>query len=63
MTDTRSDHRGGRISRAIRYVRTEPGLLRNVIAVAVVIVLGLGIGGTVLSQQRFTPPWEGTRSV
>jgi phospholipid/cholesterol/gamma-HCH transport system substrate-binding protein len=63
MTDTSSDHRGGKISRAIRYVRTEPGLLRNVIAIAVVIVLGLGIGGTVLSQQRFTPPWESQRQV
>lgn len=63
MTDTSSDHRGGKISRAIRYVRTEPGLLRNVIAAAVVIVLGLGIGGTVLSQQRFTPPWTQQRQV
>lgn len=63
MSDTSSDHRGGKLSRAIRYVRTEPGLLRNVIAIAVVIVLGLGIGGTVLSQQRFTPPWQQTSYV
>ena len=63
MSDTSSDHRGGKISRAIRYVRTEPGLLRNVIAVAVVVLLGLGIGGTVLSQQRFTPPWTQTSQV
>lgn len=63
MSDTSSDHRGGKISRAIRYVRTEPGLLRNVIATAVVVVLGLGIGGTILSQQRFTPPWQQERYV
>lgn len=48
----------GRIGRAINTIRTEPGLLRNVIAIAVVVVLGLGIGGTVLANQRFNPPWE-----
>ncbi len=53
----------GRIRRAIHYVRTEPGLLRNVIAVVVVVALGLGIGGTVLANQRFTPPWQGRTQV
>lgn len=48
----------GRIGRAINTIRTEPGLLRNVIAILVVVVLGLGIGGTVLANQRFNPPWE-----
>lgn len=49
---------GGRISRTIQYIRTEPGLLRNVIAIGVVVLLGLIVGGTILSQQRFTPPWQ-----
>ncbi|GAA4826816.1 hypothetical protein GCM10023201_11960 [Actinomycetospora corticicola] len=53
----------GRLRRAAKFVRTEPGLLRNVIAVAVVVVLGLGIGGTVLANQRFTPPWQGQTEV
>ena len=53
----------GRIRRAIHYVRSEPGLLRNVIAVVVVVALGLGIGGTVLANQRFTPPWQGRTQV
>jgi phospholipid/cholesterol/gamma-HCH transport system substrate-binding protein len=53
----------GRIRRAIHFVRTEPGLLRNVIAVVVVVALGLGIGGTVLANQRFTPPWQGRTQV
>lgn len=53
-----SPQKGGRIGRAIRYVRTEPGLLRNVVAITVVVILGLGIGGLVLSQQRFDPPWQ-----
>jgi phospholipid/cholesterol/gamma-HCH transport system substrate-binding protein len=53
----------GRIGRAIHSIRTEPGLLRNVIAVVVVVALGLGIGGTVLANQRFTPPWEGRKNV
>lgn len=53
----------GRIRRAAHFIRTEPGLLRNVIAVIVVVALGLGIGGTVLANQRFTPPWQGRTEV
>lgn len=53
----------GRIGRAIHYIRSEPGLLRNVIAVTVVVILGLGIGGTVLANQRFNPPWESRKNV
>lgn len=53
----------GRIRRAVHFVRTEPGLLRNVIAVTVVVVLGLGIGGTILANERFTPPWQGRTQV
>lgn len=58
-----SAQKDGRLRRAVRYVRTEPGLLRNVIAIAVVIVLGLGIGGVVLSQQRFEPPFQSKADV
>ena len=53
----------GRLRRAAHFIRTEPGLLRNVIAVTVVVALGLGIGGTVLGNQRFTPPWQGETQV
>lgn len=39
-------------------VKTEPGLKRNVSAVAGVILLGLIAGSIVLSHQRFNLPWS-----
>lgn len=58
-----ADSEPGRIGRTINYIREEPGLLRNVIAITIVVVLGLLVGGTILSQQRFTPPWQSQRYV
>lgn len=39
-------------------IRTEPGLGRNVGIWVGVIVLALGAGGWILSQQNFKPPWS-----
>ncbi len=39
-------------------VKTEPGLKRNVAALAVLIVLAVGAGGWILSNQQYTPPWS-----
>lgn len=38
-------------------LRTEPGLKKNVIALAGLVSLALVAGVTILTQQRFTPPW------
>jgi phospholipid/cholesterol/gamma-HCH transport system substrate-binding protein len=48
----------GALRRGFDRVRNEPGLGRNVIALVVIVVLGLVCGGYILSQQRFTVPWE-----
>ena len=45
------------LARHIDRVRTEPGLKRNVIAMALLLVLAMGAGGWILGNQRFDPPW------
>lgn len=49
---------GGRLATMWARTRNEPGLLRNVMIMVVLVVLGLGVGGYILSQQRFNPPWQ-----
>lgn len=48
----------GRLARMWSHARSEPGLFRNIVIMAALIVLGLGVGGYILSQQRFNPPWQ-----
>lgn len=48
----------GRFARFWERARSEPGLGRNVIVIAVLVALGSGVGGYFLSHQRFNPPWE-----
>jgi phospholipid/cholesterol/gamma-HCH transport system substrate-binding protein len=38
--------------------RSEPGLGRNLVAMAVLIALGTAFGGYFLAHERFNPPWE-----
>lgn len=48
-------------SRTTRFwerARSEPGLARNLVVIAVLFALGSGVGGYFLSHQRFNPPWE-----
>lgn len=47
-----------RLRGAVERVRTEPGLGRNVIAVAAVLALGLGVGAFILGNQQYNPPWR-----
>lgn len=53
----------GLLRRTMQNIRREPGLGRNVVALAVVIALGMLCGGYILSQQRFNPPWEDSQFV
>lgn len=46
----------GRFRRAWQHVRSEPGLRRNVILLAAVVVLGLVAGGVILVHQRLANP-------
>ena len=39
-------------------IRTVPGLGRNLLTVAVLIVLGVVSTSTILGNQRFVPPWQ-----
>ncbi|HVV08323.1 MlaD family protein [Amycolatopsis sp.] len=48
----------GRAGRAWQRVRTEPGLLRNVVVLAALIVVAALVGGTILANQRVTWPWD-----
>jgi phospholipid/cholesterol/gamma-HCH transport system substrate-binding protein len=47
-----------RLRRAFDRVRSEPGLTRNVLVVLVLILLAGVSGGVILSNQRFTWPWD-----
>lgn len=38
--------------------RSEPGLGRNLVAFAVLVVVGTAFGGYFLAHERFNPPWE-----
>jgi phospholipid/cholesterol/gamma-HCH transport system substrate-binding protein len=60
---TKENTMPGRLRRALGHLRREPGLGRNVLILGVLVVLGLGVGGYILSQQRFNPPWENTTTV
>jgi phospholipid/cholesterol/gamma-HCH transport system substrate-binding protein len=45
------------MSRTFERVRTEPGLFRNtVVYLALFLIAGI-VGGIILANQRFTPPW------
>lgn len=39
-------------------VKTEPGLKKNVIALAALLVTAVLAGGWILGNQQFTPPWS-----
>lgn len=54
---------GTKLRRFWERARSEPGLGRNLIVIAVLIGLGSGVGGYFLSHQRFNPPWEDKRSL
>ena len=47
-----------RARRALDRIKRTPGLGRDVGVLAGIIVLGLAVGGYILSQQRFTLPWD-----
>ncbi|MBV9313155.1 MAG: MCE family protein [Pseudonocardia sp.] len=49
--------RGERVARTVERIRTEPGLARNTFITLTLIALALVVGGIILSQQRFIPPW------
>lgn len=46
-----------RLHRNWERVRTEPGLGKNVVVMALLLVLALAAGSWVLGNQRFTAPW------
>ncbi|MPY78510.1 MAG: MCE family protein [Actinophytocola sp.] len=60
-----SERRGVRsgLGRFWERARTEPGLARNLVVIAVLIALGSAVGGYFLAHQRFNPPWENKYSV
>jgi phospholipid/cholesterol/gamma-HCH transport system substrate-binding protein len=46
------------MSRTFERVRTEPGLFRNTVVYLSLFVIAGIVGGIILANQRFTPPWE-----
>ncbi|RYJ06423.1 MAG: MCE family protein, partial [Actinomycetales bacterium] len=46
------------LSTSWERVKTEPGLKKNVGALTILVVLAVGAGGWILSNQSFTPPWS-----
>ncbi|MBB6375586.1 phospholipid/cholesterol/gamma-HCH transport system substrate-binding protein [Pseudonocardia eucalypti] len=50
--------RRGRLALTVQRVRTEPGLLRNAVVVLALIVIAGVVGGIILGNQRFVPPWS-----
>jgi phospholipid/cholesterol/gamma-HCH transport system substrate-binding protein len=54
---------GGRMARAWERTKSEPGLFRNVAVMAALLALGLTVGGIILGNQRFNPPWANERIV
>ncbi|GAB3688408.1 MlaD family protein [Saccharopolyspora tripterygii] len=46
------------LSRVWERIRTVPGLGRNLLALAVVILCGLISASMILTNQRFIPPWQ-----
>lgn len=47
-----------RLRRSWERVRTEPGLGKNVLALAVLIALGVAAGGYILGNQQVNWPWQ-----
>lgn len=47
-----------RLRRGWDRVRTEPGLGKNVVALVVIILLGLAVGGYILANQQANWPWQ-----
>ncbi|MBW0113742.1 MlaD family protein [Pseudonocardia abyssalis] len=45
-------------TRALDHARNEPGLLRNVVVVAGLLLLSAVVGGYIFSQARASWPWE-----
>lgn len=45
------------LSRHLERLRTEPGLKKNVVAMAGLLVIALMAGGWILGNQRFNAPW------
>lgn len=58
----RRGQRGG-LRRLWERARTEPGLGRNLVVIAVLFAIGTLFAGYFLSHQRFNPPWEDKRSI
>lgn len=60
-----SERRGVRsgLGRFWERARTEPGLARNLLVIAVLVALGSAVGGYFLAHQRFNPPWENKYTV
>lgn len=52
-----------RLRQTVQRLRTEPGLGRNALAVTVVMVIGVTVGGFILGRQQFNPPWQDTTLV
>lgn len=49
-----------RLRRNWERARNEPGLKKNVVILAALLVLALGAGSWILGNQRFTAPWADT---
>lgn len=47
-----------RLAVTLQRIRTEPGLLRNTVVVIALIVIAGVVGGIILGNQRFVPPWS-----
>jgi len=48
----------GRLRRTWERIRNEPGFGKNVAVVTALVVLAASVGGWILGNQRFTPPWD-----
>lgn len=53
-----SPSRREHLARVFERVRTEPGLARNTVVVLALILVAAVVGGVVLANQRFVPPWS-----
>lgn len=53
-----AEKKSSRLGTALARAKSEPGLFRNLVVLAVLLVLGVAVGGVILSQQRVTWPWE-----
>jgi phospholipid/cholesterol/gamma-HCH transport system substrate-binding protein len=46
------------LTRTYDRIRTEPGLARNTVVVISLLIIAGVVGGIILANQRFTPPWS-----